>query len=66
MTAMEESPELYGAVVAFANSIGLLLAAFHVVLTQTQLVAVGVVLNAAIALLLVIRAQVRLGRKADK
>lgn len=61
---MPESPELYGAVVAFVNAVGLLLAAFNVVLTQTQLVAAGAVANTGLVLFLVARVQVERGRDA--
>jgi hypothetical protein len=64
MGVVQESPELYGAIVAFVNAVGLVLVAFNVLLTQTQLVGIGLALNAGVALWLVIRAQVKLGRKS--
>lgn len=61
---VQESPELYGAVVGFINAVGLLLVAFNVVFTQTQLVAAGAVANTGLVLALVIRAQWKLGKAA--
>lgn len=62
MSVVQESPELYGAVVGFVNAAGAALVAFNVLLTQTQLAGILLVVNSGLVLGLVIRSQWKLGR----